>query len=80
MADSYIIMYELHSGKHVHSQAVTTCASLELAEKWLRDEPKGKIWANQAKIRGSGEGMQLVTRFGSDNWSCYYIRKSEYIS
>lgn len=79
MADSFVIMYELHDKGHNHSQVAEVCASLELAQKWLREEPKGKAWAKLAKIEGEGLNMRLVTNFSEGNWSAYSIRKTNYV-
>lgn len=79
MADSFVIMYELHQNGHVHSQVVAVCDTVELAEQWIKDEPKGKTWASKAKFKGKGTNIQLTTTFDKGNWSCYFIQSHKHI-
>ena len=80
MADSFVIMYDVHFQGSNTSQVAEVCTTLKAAEKWLDDEPKGKVWAKLAKIEGSGLDKRLTTTFGENHWSSYYIRRKNLVS
>lgn len=79
MADSYVIMFDMHADGHDTSQVAVVCSSLEKAEKWLDDEPKGKPWAKLAYVEGKGLKKRLITNFSETRWSNYYIRRHDTI-
>lgn len=77
--DVWLIEYNMYDKGYHGSQIAAVCGSLERAEKWLRDEIKGKSWSHLAFLEGEGERLRLITNFGPQDYTTYDIRKKPFL-